>query len=77
MQAPAKADRGASGLGITGNGLQGLRHGLQQQGRDDLRMLQGEGTERGGARTNDMTGGDSEGLPRPGSEPEAWALPWH
>ena len=48
MQAPAKADRGASGLGITGNGLQGLRHGLQQQGRDDLRMLQGEGTERGG-----------------------------
>jgi hypothetical protein len=45
-------------LGITGARLERLRHGLKQQGIDDARILEGEGTELCGKGKDHMAVGD-------------------
>jgi hypothetical protein len=69
-------------LGITGNGLEGLGHRLKQQGIDYTRMLQGEGTARGGESKDEMTVGHVEELAFAGRQPgrlgaplALWAVP--
>ena len=62
-------------LGITGNRLECLGHSLKQQGVDHARILQGEGTERGGKGKDDMTVGDVQEFPLAGSEPGRLSTP--
>ena len=56
-------------FGITGNGLQGLRHGLKEHSIDYTRILEGEGTELGRKSKDDVAVGDVEELTLTGSKP--------
>jgi hypothetical protein len=62
-------------LGITGNRLECLGHGLKEQGVDHARILQGEGTEWGGEGKDDMTVGHIQEFPLTGCEPGRLSAP--
>jgi hypothetical protein len=75
LQDAKKADLGASVLGITGNRLQRLGHGLKEQTIHQTRMLQGEGTELGGKGKDDMTVGHLQELTRASRKPGRLSAP--
>jgi hypothetical protein len=62
-------------LGITRNGLEGLGHGLKQQGIDHTRILQREGTELGGEGKDHMAVGHFQNLPLPRRQPGGLGTP--
>src|SRR6185369_9774212 len=69
MQDAEKPDLRAQMLGIMRNGLEGLGHGLKQQGIDHTGILQREWTERGGQGKDDMAVGPLQDLALPRRQP--------
>jgi hypothetical protein len=76
MQDAEKPDLRAQMLGIMRNGLEGLGHGLKQQGIDHTGILQRKGTELGGEGKDDMAVGHLQDLALPCRQPGGlgWSL---
>src|SRR5215471_21698507 len=75
MQDAEKPDLRAQMLGIMRNGLEGLGHGLKQQGIDYTRILQCQRTELGREGKDDMAVGHRQDLPLPRRQPGSLGTP--
>src|SRR5262245_8536165 len=76
MEHRKKADLRAQMAWIAGHGQERLGHGLQEQGREHPRVLEGEGTEGMGEGKHHMDRGHVEEIRVAGREPGRLCSAW-